>query len=36
MLEFIYPEIGFEDIGGMDKAKEYLLKNVVYPIRKGD
>jgi len=36
VLEFIYPEIGFEDIGGMDKAKEYLLKNVVYPIRKGD
>lgn len=36
VMEFIYPEIGFEDIGGMDKAKEYLLKNVVYPIRKGD
>jgi len=36
VLEFIYPEIGFEDIGGMDKAKEYLLKNVVYPIRSGD
>jgi len=36
VLEFIYPEIGFEDIGGMEKAKEYLLKNVVYPIRKGD
>jgi transitional endoplasmic reticulum ATPase len=36
VLEFIYPEIGFEDIGGMDKAKDYLLKNVVNPIRKGD
>lgn len=36
VLEFIYPEIGFEDIGGMDKAKNYLLKNVVNPIRKGD
>jgi len=36
VLEFIYPEIGFEDIGGMDKAKNYLLKNVVQPIRKGD
>lgn len=36
VLEFIYPEIGFEDIGGMEKAKEYLLKNVVKPIKKGD
>ncbi len=36
VLEFIYPEIGFEDIGGMEKAKSYLLKNVVEPIRKGD
>ncbi len=36
VLEFIYPEIGFEDIGGMDKAKSYLLKNIVQPIRKGD
>ena len=36
VLEFIYPEIGFEDIGGMDKAKDYLLKNVVRPILKGD
>lgn len=36
VLEFIYPEIGFEDIGGMDKAKNYLLKNIVQPIRKGD
>jgi transitional endoplasmic reticulum ATPase len=36
VLEFIYPEIGFEDIGGMDKAKNYLLKNVVQPVKKGD
>lgn len=36
VLEFIYPEIGFEDIGGMEKAKDYLLKNVVKPILKGD
>ncbi|MGE5614106.1 MAG: ATP-binding protein [Bacillota bacterium] len=36
VMEFIYPEIGFEDIGGMDKAKDYLLKNVVKPIKKGD
>lgn len=36
VLEFIYPEIGFEDIGGMDKAKDYLLKNIVKPIKKGD
>jgi transitional endoplasmic reticulum ATPase len=36
VLEFIYPEIGFEDIGGMDKAKDYLIKNVVEPIKKGD
>jgi len=36
VLEFIYPEIGFEDIGGMDKAKDYLIKNVVKPILKGD
>jgi len=36
VLEFIYPEIGFEDIGGMDKAKNYLLKNVIQPIKKGD
>jgi transitional endoplasmic reticulum ATPase len=36
VLEFIYPEIGFEDIGGMDKAKNYLLKNIVGPIKKGD
>jgi SpoVK/Ycf46/Vps4 family AAA+-type ATPase len=36
VLEFIYPEIGFENIGGMDKAKNYLLKNIVQPILKGD
>jgi len=36
VLEFIYPEIGFEDIGGMEKAKNYLMKNVVQPIKKGD
>jgi SpoVK/Ycf46/Vps4 family AAA+-type ATPase len=36
VLEFIYPEISFDDIGGMEKAKNYLLKNIVNPIRKGD
>ncbi len=36
VLEFIYPEIGFEDIGGMEKAKDYLLRNVVEPVKKGD
>ena len=36
VLEFIYPEIGFEDIGGMERAKNYMLKNVVEPIKKGD
>lgn len=36
VLEFIYPEIGFEDIGGMERAKNYLIKNVVEPIKKGD
>ena len=36
VLEFIYPELGFEDIGGMDKAKNYLLKNIVRPVMKGD
>ncbi len=36
VLEFIYPELGFEDIGGMDRAKDYLLKNIVKPIMKGD
>lgn len=36
VLEFIYPEIGFENIGGMEKAKDYLLKNIVRPILKGD
>jgi len=36
VLEFIYPEIGFENIGGMEKAKNYLIKNVVQPIKQGD
>ncbi|MCX7709586.1 MAG: ATP-binding protein [Clostridia bacterium] len=36
VLEFIYPEISFENIGGMDKAKNYLMKNIVQPIIKGD
>ncbi len=36
VLEFIYPELSFENIGGMDKAKDYLLKNIVRPIMKGD
>lgn len=36
VLEFIYPELGFENIGGMEKAKDYLLKNIVKPIMKGD
>lgn len=36
VLEFIYPEIGFENIGGMDKAKNFILKNIVQPIIKGD
>jgi SpoVK/Ycf46/Vps4 family AAA+-type ATPase len=36
VLEFIYPEISFEDIGGMEKAKNYLIKNVVNPIKRGD
>jgi SpoVK/Ycf46/Vps4 family AAA+-type ATPase len=36
VLEFIYPEIGFEDIGGMEAAKTYLTKNVIEPIRKND
>jgi len=36
VLEFIYPELGFENIGGMEKAKNYILKNIVKPIMKGD
>jgi transitional endoplasmic reticulum ATPase len=36
VLEFIYPELSFENIGGMDKAKDYLIKNIVKPIMKGD
>lgn len=36
VLEFIYPEISFEDVGGMEKAKNYLMKNIVQPIKNGD
>jgi AAA+ superfamily predicted ATPase len=36
VLEFIYPEIGFEDIGGMGAAKNYLIRNVIEPIKKND
>ncbi len=36
VLEFIYPEIDFDDIGGMDLAKRYLIKNIVEPVKKGD
>lgn len=36
VLEFIYPEIGFDDIGGMENAKKYLKNNVIKPILKGD
>lgn len=36
VLEFIYPELDFDNIGGMDKAKNYILKNIVRPIMKGD
>ncbi|NLD51012.1 MAG: ATP-binding protein [Clostridiaceae bacterium] len=36
VMEFIYPEISFENIGGMDRAKSYLLKNIVEPIKRGD
>lgn len=36
VLEFIYPELDFENIGGMEKAKNYILKNIVKPIMKGD
>ncbi|MDQ2086049.1 ATP-binding protein [Herbivorax sp. ANBcel31] len=36
VLEFIYPELGFDDIGGMERAKNYLLNNIVEPVRKGD
>lgn len=36
VLEFIYPELDFEDIGGMEKAKSYLTKNIVNPIKQGD
>jgi len=36
VLEFIYPEISFDDIGGMEMAKNYLMKNIVHPVMKGD
>lgn len=36
VLEFVYPEISFENVGGMDKAKNYLIKNVIEPIKNGD
>jgi len=36
VLEFIYPVIGFDDVGGMEKAKNYLIKNIVKPIKSGD
>lgn len=36
VLDFIYPEIDFDDIGGMDAAKGYLTKNIIEPIRRGD
>ncbi len=36
VLEFIYPEISFEDLGGMDAAKAYLTKNIIEPVRRGD
>ena len=36
VLEFIYPEISFENIGGMKAAKNYLMRNVIEPIRNND
>jgi hypothetical protein len=36
VLEFIYPEIDFNDIGGMEAVKKYLTKNVIEPIKTGD
>ena len=36
VLDFIYPEIDFDDLGGMDAAKSYLTKNIIEPIRRGD
>ena len=36
VLEFIYPETGFDDIGGMELAKNYLRKNVIEPVMKND
>jgi SpoVK/Ycf46/Vps4 family AAA+-type ATPase len=36
VLEFIYPEISFDDLGGMESAKGYLTKNIIEPIKRGD
>ncbi|PYG89016.1 SpoVK/Ycf46/Vps4 family AAA+-type ATPase [Ruminiclostridium sufflavum DSM 19573] len=36
VLDFIYPEIDFENLGGMEAAKAYLTKNIIEPIRRGD
>ncbi len=36
VLDFIYPEIDFDNIGGMEGAKGYLTKNIIEPIRRGD
>lgn len=36
VLDFIYPEIDFGDIGGMEAAKTYLTKNIIEPVRRGD
>ncbi|MCL2164160.1 MAG: ATP-binding protein [Oscillospiraceae bacterium] len=36
VLEFIYPETEFDDIGGMELAKTYLKKNVIEPVLKND
>jgi len=36
VLEFIYPEVGFENVGGMENIKNYLIKNIVNPVKSGD
>ncbi|MHB8066081.1 MAG: ATP-binding protein, partial [Ruminiclostridium sp.] len=36
VLDFIYPEIDFDNLGGMEAAKGYLTKNIIEPIRRGD
>jgi len=36
VLDFIYPEIDFDDLGGMEAAKGYLTKNIIEPVRRGD